>query len=468
MAEELKLEEVVLEEEEDEEEEDFYHHNYSPEENYVEPPEELIKERMEWFRDQKLGFMMHWGIYSQLGITESWGVCDEPWTARMNTWQKERKDFKREYFDLNKTFNPIRFNPDEWTQVMADGGFKYMIFTTKHHDGFCMFDTEYTDYKVTGKDCPFHTHKYANVCKELFESGRKRGLAIATYFSKADWSCPDYWEDRLADGYDHGRNPSYKVKKNPEKWKRFVDFTRNQILELMTKFGRIDILWLDAGWVCKANKQDIDLGGIVDEARKYQPWLISADRTVGGPYENYVTPETIIPEKPMRIPWESCITIGRSFAYSYSDQYKSAREILKILVEIVAKGGNLALNIAPQPDGRLPQPVIDILGEFGAWMKANGDAIYGTRVIEPYRSGDFAFTQKNGNVYAIMLVESDDTKLEKQVFIPFPEKMSSVALVDGNKELEFECKEDGILVTLPECEEACEKAPLALAFVMKR
>lgn len=468
MSEELKLDEVMLEEEDDEEEEDFYHHNYSPEENYVEPTDPLIKERLEWFRDQKLGFMMHWGIYSQLGITESWGVCDEPWTAGMNTWQKERRDFKRDYFDLNKTFNPIRFNPDEWTQVMADGGFKYMIFTTKHHDGFCMFDTEYTDYKITGKDCPFHTHKYANVCKELFESGRKRGLAIATYFSKADWSCPDYWEDRLADGYDHGRNPSYKVKKNPEKWQRFVDFTRNQILELMTKYGRIDILWLDAGWVCKANKQDIDLGGIVDEARKYQPWLISADRTVGGPYENYVTPETVIPPEPMRIPWESCITIGKSFAYSYSDEYKSARQILKILVEIVAKGGNLALNIAPQPDGRLPQPVIDILGEFGAWMKENGDAIYGTRVIAPYRSGEFAFTQKNGNVYAIMMVESDDAKIDKQVFIPFPEKMSSVALVDGNKELEFECKEGGILVTLPECEATCEKAPLALAFVMKR
>lgn len=467
MAEELKMDDVVTADQDDGEE-DFYHHNYSTEDAYVRPSDSLIQERLEWFRDQKLGFMMHWGPYSQLGIMESWGVCDEDWTLSANTWQKDRKDFKREYFDLNKTFNPIRFNPDEWAQLMADGGFKYMILTTKHHDGFCMWDTQYTDYKITAPDCPFSKNKYADVCKNLFDAARAKGLAIATYFSKADWSCPDYWEDRLADGFDHGRNPSYDVKKNPEKWQKFCEFTRNQILELMSKYGRIDILWLDAGWVCKANKQDIDLGGIVEEARaKYQPWLISADRTVGGPYENYVTPEQLIPPEPMNIPWESCITIGRSFAYSYSDQYKTPREILQIFIDVITKGGNLALNIAPQPDGRMPAPVIEILGELGAWLKKNGEAIYGTRVAAPYRVGNFGFTQKNGTVYAIMLVESDDTVLPGQILIPYTEKVSSVSMVCCGKEVSFEQREDGILVTLPECDETPEKAPLALAFAMK-
>lgn len=467
MAEDIKMEDAVTAAQE-ENEEDLYHHNYSTEDKYVQPTDPLIKERLEWFRDQKLGFMMHWGPYSQLGIMESWGVCDEDWTLYANDWQKDRRDFKREYFDLNKTFNPVRFNPDEWTQMMADNGFKYMIFTTKHHDGFCMWDTKYTDYKVTGKDCPFAQNKYADVCKHLFESGRKHGLGIATYFSKADWSCPDYWEDRLAEGFDHGRNPSYDVEKNPEKWQKFCDFTRNQILELMQNYGRIDILWLDAGWVCKANGQDIDLGGIVDEARKVQPWLISADRTVGGPYENYVTPEQTIPEKPMNIPWESCITLGKSFAYTYSDDYKSAREVLKILVEVVTKGGNLALNIAPQPDGRMPKPAVEILGELGAWLKANGDAIYGTRVAAPYRVGDFGFTQKNGTTYAIMLVDSDDAVLPEKVLIPYTEKqVNSVSLVCHDMELTFEQKEDGILVTLPKCEGHGDKAPLAVAFAMK-
>ena len=131
----------------------------------------------------------------------------------------------------------------------------------------------------------------------------------------------------------------------------------------------LDILWFDAGWVSESNGQDIELGKIVEEARKIQPWILSVDRTIGGAYENYVTPELCIPEEPLNVPWESCLTLGVDFTYEYGDHYKSPRELVGMLVNIVAKGGNMALNVSPQPDGRIPVDAWDSLNGFGQWMK---------------------------------------------------------------------------------------------------
>ncbi|MCU6339475.1 alpha-L-fucosidase, partial [Enterobacter quasiroggenkampii] len=170
-------------------------------------------------------------------------------------------------------------------------GFKYLIFTTKHHDGFCMWDTKTTDYRITGEQTPFHTHKYADVCRHLFDAFRDRGLGIAAYFSKADWHTPTYWAPGMERSNPTWRGPSYNPQEYPELWEQFVQFTHEQIMELLTDYGRIDVLWLDAGWVCKESRvsQDIRLGEVVEKAREKQPWLLSADRTVGGPYENIIT-----------------------------------------------------------------------------------------------------------------------------------------------------------------------------------
>ena len=155
----------------------------------MKPEDPLLLERLEWFKDQKLGLMMHWGPYSQLGLVESWALSDEDgdWSRDDVDWTDDMEDFKREYFDLNKTFNPIRFQPEEWAEMAADNGFKYFLFTTKHHDGFCMWDTKTTEYRITGKDTPFHKHKYADICRTLFDAFRAKGLGISAYFSKADW-----------------------------------------------------------------------------------------------------------------------------------------------------------------------------------------------------------------------------------------------------------------------------------------
>lgn len=169
--------------------------NHSEEDAYVVPKEAAVRERLEWFRDQKLALMVHWGPYSELGICESWPLSDgdADWARKDYTWEPDAELFRRQYFDLNRSVNPLRFQPHEWADFAARVGFRYFIFTTKHHDGFCMYDTAYSDYKVTGADCPFHTHQYANIAKVLFDAFRARGIHIAPYFSKPDWHCPWYW-----------------------------------------------------------------------------------------------------------------------------------------------------------------------------------------------------------------------------------------------------------------------------------
>ena len=267
-------------------------HNYSSEQNWVRPEDPLLLERLEWFQDQKLGLMMHWGPYSQLGLVESWALSDEDgdWSRNDIDWIDDMERFKQEYFDLNRTFNPIRFQPELWAKAAADGGFKYLTFTTKHHDGFCMWDTHTTNYRITGPDCPFHMHRYADICRVLFDAFRAEGLAISAYFSKADWHTPYYWAPGMERGSRMWRGPSYDPKQYPWLWEQFVQFTHAQIMELMTRYGRIDMLWLDAGWVNARRNQDIRLGEVVEKARQIQPWLLTADRTVGGPYENLITP----------------------------------------------------------------------------------------------------------------------------------------------------------------------------------
>lgn len=442
-------------------------HNYSSEDEWVKPDDPLLLERLEWFKDQKLGLMMHWGPYSQLGVVESWALSDgdADWARDCIDWGVEGEELKREYFDLNKTFNPIRFQPELWADLAAEGGFKYLTFTTKHHDGFCMWDTHTTDYRITGSETPFHRHKYADICRHLFDAFRSRGLAISAYFSKADWHTPDYWAPGMERGEKMWRGPSYDPKEYPWLWEKFVNFTQEQMTELLTKYGRIDMLWLDAGWVNAERGQDIRLGEFVDKIRReHQPWLLSADRTVGGPYENVITPEQTLPERPLNVPWESCITMGTSFSFNYEDTYKSVRELVHLLVEIVAKGGNLALNVGPQPDGRLPRAAIERMKGLGAWLKINGDAIYGTRVCAPYASEDrkFQFTRKGEAVYAIRLyAENEAVEREWELALPESGSFETAELLGSEEKLALRRTESGVSVTLPDSVRAGE-TPIAL------
>lgn len=402
---------------------------------YYPETDPLVVSQLEKWQDIKFGLLMHWGAYSQWGIVESWSICaeDEDWCRRKID---DYTEYKKQYEALKTTFNPVKFDPSKWAHAASEAGMKYVVFTTKHHDGFSMFDTKQTDYKITDSGCPFSTNPKANVTKEIFDSFRKEGFMVGAYFSKPDWHNENYWWPNFA---TPDRNVNYDVKKYPEHWKKYVEFTHNQIMELMTGYGKVDILWLDGGWVKKMSdeqvknainspdykfsriqNQDINMAELVKKAREKQPGLIVVDRAVEGPYQNYLTPENQVPGKLLPYPWESCIILGGGWSYAFDAKYKTSGEVVRLLVDIVSKGGNLLLNIAPSPEGTWDDGAYATLKGVGEWMKINSEAIYNSRPYFPYKEDKVWFTQnKDGKtVYAIYLPDENEKQLPSEIKIP--------------------------------------------------
>lgn len=424
-------------------------------------PEPWLRERLEWFQDLKFGFMMHWAPYSQWGCIESWPLVEEDKWGRpdsLKAWTERDQDmarFTRDYWALPKTFNPVKFDPARWAAIAKGAGMKYVVFTTKHHDGFAMFDTKLSDYRITAPDVPFHTNNRSNVVREVFNAFRQDGFAIGAYFSKADWHAPDYWDPAVP---ARTRNPNYDPLARPEKWRKFVDFAHGQVEELMTGYGPIDILWLDAGQV-RPPEQDLQMDRLAAMARQHQPRLIIVDRTVGGRYENYRTPEQEVPEQPLPYVWETCMTMGDQWSFKPTDNYKSTHKLIHLLVDIVGKGGNFLLNVGPQPDGELPVTAVQRMNEIGAWLQINGEAIYGTRPIAPYKEGQVVFTRKGRTVNAIHLTNQDGEALPAQVRWKSlrPAAGSKVRLLGHTGDLPWRTSESG--ETIIEVPPALAKSP---------
>ena len=421
-------------------------HDYTAAEDWVKPKEQAVLDKLEWFRDQKLALMMHFGLYSQMGIIESWPMVDseKEWSQKDIDWVKDGKELRHQYFAMNKSFNPVRLEADKWAAFAKKCGFKYLVFTTKHHDGFCLWDTKQTDFKVTDPSCPYSVSPKADIVKDVFDAFRKEDLGITAYFSKPDWHCKDFWEEGYIDK-ETDRYPSYEPEDKPEKWERYVQFTHAQIKELVKDCGPIDTLWFDGGWVDKHLGYDIRLEEIIPEVRKINPSLIVVDRTCGGEYENYITPECTIPPEPIDVPWEACLSVSDSFSYRFSDHtYKTAKQLIYTFVEIVAKGGNMALNIAPQPDGRLPMEAMEEVAKMGEWLGRCGEAIYGTRICAPYRNGDIAFTQNKDTAFAIILRD----ELPESLFIPYESDVKGMTLINSDTPLGYETVSGGVRVNL--------------------
>jgi alpha-L-fucosidase len=435
-------------------------------EYYPETDPLVLKKLGEW-QNLKFGLLMHWAPSSQWGIVESWSLCseDEDWCKRSI---ENYTEYKRQYENLKSTFNPARFNPKKWADAAAEAGMKYVVFTTKHHDGFCMYDSKYTNYKVTDEGCPYHTNTNANIAKEVFNEFRNKGFMTGAYFSKPDWHSDYFWWQNFA---TPDRNANYNINKYPERWQKFVEFTQNQIDELMTNYGKIDILWLDGCWVrnysesdlaeerknvnynnYRVQNQDINMPLIAKNSRIKQPGLIVVDRAVPGPQQNYLTPENQVPEKTLPYPWETCMPMTPSWSYEPGLEYKPARKLIHLLIDIVAKGGNFLLNIAPSSNGDYEDEAYDRLKEIGTWMKINSEAIYSSHPVLPYKEGKVCFTQlKNGTTYAIYLADENENSLPEKIKLEnfCPKAGANIEMLGSNIKPEWREEGSGCEIYFP-------------------
>ncbi|MBK8883992.1 MAG: alpha-L-fucosidase [Bacteroidales bacterium] len=465
---------------------------------YVPETDPLVLEKLEKWQDLKFGLLMHWGPYSQWGVVESWSICaeDEPWCRRNND---DYVQYKKDYENLQTTFNPVLFDPDRWAKAAKSAGMKYVVFTTKHHDGFSMYNTKLTPYRITADKTPFHTDPRANVTKEIFDAFRAEGLWAGAYFSKADWNNENYWWPNFA---TPDRNVNYDISKYPDRWEAFVQFTQGQIMELLGgDYGKVDILWLDGGQVQKLDEsevyryidqiqkmpredvykyimstgyknskiqsQDIRMDELVQKARRVQPGLIVVDRAVYGKNQNYLTPENRVPEKALPYPWESCITAGGGWSWSPDAKYMSGQATVQMLVDIVIKGGNLLLNIGPGPQGQWHDDAYKLLEDIGNWMDVNGEAIYGTRAQAPYKEGKVCISKKGDHTIYIYYLADENEAMPSQV------SMSAFSLPAGSKvemvgkgtSLKWKKSGNGFTVDIPE--KIRKSPPSKYVWVMK-
>ena len=432
-------------------------HEQSKASDYVWPTDQQVLDKLDKWQDQKFGVLFHWGLYSVPGIVESWSICSEDvdWIPRDTTMTYE--NYKKWYFGLIDKFNPVNFNPEQWADVMQDAGMKYMIFTTKHHDGFCMFDSKYTDFSIANG--AFKDNPRKNVAYHVFDAFRKKGFMMGCYFSKPDWHCEWFWNPYYA---TPNRRQNYKIEQHQDWWKNYQQFTENQLNELMTDYGSFDILWLDGGWV---TGDDVNLDRVLEKARQTHPGLISVDRSIRGKNENYQTPERGIPETQLNYPWESCITLSNDWGWVPNAPYKSPEKVIATLAEIVAKGGCLLLGVGPTPDGLIEQPVVERLHKVGEWLRKNGEAIYNTRITPVYNDGKTWFTaNKDGKtLYAIYTPADGETLPETITWKGNLPKGKMVLLATGKK-VKYHTEGEQVTVTLPK---GLADGPLAFRFELK-
>lgn len=333
-------------------------------------------EREKWFMDQALGMFVHWSVDSQLGsvISHSMVGASDDYLDRF-------------IHELPKTFYPERFNPDEWARLAKLAGMKYVVFTTKHHSGFCMFGTKTTDFNI--QNTPYKR----DITRQLVKSLRKFGIAVGFYFSP-----DDFWMLHKQGKDVSRRRPEALPTNNPE----LMAHNQAQIRELFKNYGPIDMLFIDG-----------ESNGLKELAWELQPNCV----VTRGAME---TPEQNTPDEPMPGPWEACYTLGTQWQFKPSnEEYKSGTQLIEMLIEIRAKGGNFLLNIGPQPDGIIPFEQERRTRELALWLFINREAIYKIRPWQVIREGDIWFTKAKeaDTVYAILTKLPDWKKGQRKEFL---------------------------------------------------
>jgi len=325
------------------------------------------QEKLKWWQDARFGMFIHWGPVSLKGTEIGWSRGKEIPVA--------------EYDTLYKQFNPVQFNADEWVKLAKDAGMKYIVFTSKHHDGFCMWDTKYTDFNIMNS--PFKR----DVMKELADACRKQGMALGFYHSTCDWHHPDF----------PVTSPGGSVRRATSNLDRYTEYLKNESVEIIKNYGPLLVMWYDV----PMEFDSIRGQGVIDVIRKVQPNIIVNNRT--GASGDFDTPEQRIGGFQNNRPWETCMTIATQWAWKPNDEVKTLEKCLHSLIRSAGGDGNLLFNVGPMPDGRIEPLQATRLQEMGQWLQKYGYSIYGTRG-GPFKPTDWGVTTRNENTIYLHLL----------------------------------------------------------------
>jgi alpha-L-fucosidase len=351
--------------------------------------------RMRWWHEAKFGMFIHWGLYSVLGRHE---------------WAMEEEGIPvPEYEQLAKRFTPQPNSARAWAKLARKAGQKYMVMTTKHHEGFCLFDTKLTSYCAPKQACG------RDLVREYVEAARAEGLRVGFYHSLMDWHHPD----------------GARCAQDEAARRRFVDYIHGQIRELLTNYGKIDVLWYDVSWPLDA--QGWESERMNEMVFKLQPDIVVNNRN--GLPGDFSTPEQHIHAEESGRAWESCMTMNDSWGYQRADDnWKSAKTVIRNLSTCANGGGNYLLNIGPKPDGSIPEESVRILSAVGQWMDRNGATIYDSEPCQPSNSVFANFTRKGKTLYIHVYFWPGDTV----AIGGLQAKVVSARLLASGKKVEFE------------------------------
>jgi alpha-L-fucosidase len=360
------------------------------------------------WRQMRFGLFIHWGPVSLKGTEIG--------------WSRGKEIPIEEYDNLYKQFNPTKFDADQWSKIAKDAGVKYVVLTTKHHDGFCLWDTKQTDFNIMNSPLK------RDVVKELSAACKKQGIAFGTYYSTCDWHHPDFPMG----------SPGGKSQKPNPNLDRYEQYLRKQVEELIRNYGPLSTLWFDV-----PQKFSVERGeGVVKWVRSLQPDIMINSRT--GCKGDYDTPEQRVGKMQTDRPWETCMTICRQWAWKPNDRMKSLKECLHALINTVGGDGNLLFNVGPMPDGRIEPRQVERLKEMGQWLAKYGESIYNTRG-GPFPRADWgAATHRDNTIYLHIL----NPKLDTLKLPPIKQKIVGSSVLTGGT-ASVRQSADGIEVSVP-------------------